>query len=340
MRVDAERDTSTVIILAQAIYIYSDDMSFTFSQATIVHAPDGSQWVLTHVVQLDDVKYAPIGKRGRSTKAFLRFMKAGRNYCALSNLIQELHAHRATALEKALKAENPFQRDASAGAVQSIYAAKANKKRLKLITKSKVPVVMLPAFYNKQNELVESRETLMPCLLEHCSNAHRGGLLLQLDGPTLQWVKERFSVIYDHADQWVYKGKHKAPKPSKQTNAAAGVVTRYADHESDVDPDGESDGASASSEDITIDRKSIDARPSCSSANVDDAEPLSGNAGSSPPGVDAEADLENAGSSSQSVHVEASLNITSFSSDPAPTTHVATKYFPMFVKSVKSPCGV
>ena len=314
-------------------------MSFTFNhQATIVHAPDGSQWVVTSVVEVDDIKYAPIGKRGRSTKEFLRFMRAGRHYSALTNLIEELHSHRATALEHALTAENPFERDASAVALQSLYAVKANKKRLKTLAKRKVPAVMLPAFYNKQSELVEARETLMPSLLEHCPNARRGGLLLQLDGPTLHWVKERFSVLYEQAGQWVYKGKSKASKPRGQTTAAACVVARHDERESNDESDDEFDDASASSQDSG--RKTMDAKPSFSSADVDDAETMLGNASSSPPGVDTEAVLENASSSSQLVNAEASLNITSCSSDPTPSTAAAKKYFPIFLKPVKSPCGV
>ena len=314
-------------------------MSFTFNhQATVVRAPDGSQWVLASVVEVDDIKYAPIGKRAPATKEFLRFMRAGRHGSALTKLIEELQSYRATALEHALTAENPFERDSAAGALQSLYAVKANKKRLKTLAKNKVPAVMLPAFYNKQNELVEARETLMPSLLEHCPNARRGGLLLQLDGPTLHWVKERFSVLYEHADQWVYKGKVKASKPRGQTTAAAGVVARHDERESNDESDDELDDASASSQDSG--RKTMDAKPSFSSADVDDAETMLGSASSSPPGVDTEAVLENASSSSQLVNAEASLNITSCSSDPTPSTASAKKYFPIFIKPVKSPCGV
>ena len=314
-------------------------MAFKFSQATIVDAPDGGQWVVRDMVDVDDERYAPIGKRGRMTKDFLRFLKAGRQYSGLTDLIKELQYHRTAGMEKALKAENPFERDASAGAMQSLYAARANRKRLKQLSQNKVPVVMLPAFYNTRNELVDAHETKMPAFSEHFPNNERkGGLLLQLDEPTLHWVKERFSVLVQNASPCVYKNREQKTASAGvnrgQKTAAAGVLRRHDDHANDDASDDDSDDASASAERSC--NKSTDAMPRSTSSMTDvaDAVAMSGNASSSPPGVDAETVLENASSSSQLVHAETSLKRTSSSSEPTPSTTATKKYFPMFLKSV------
>ena len=195
---------SATLIQGLSSFFSSAMSGYKVFQATVVEAPDGSQWAVHKTVEMDGAEYAVISKNEASFKKWLKAVKA---YGKLSALMAELQKLRAAALEEHINNENPFGAEGNDRGAQTPYKLKQQRKRAKQSISdedNRSLQVTLPEFYTVNDELVSSVTTTMPLTEDVPSNA----LLLALDADALHWVRERCSVLGERTAAPLY-ARHK-----------------------------------------------------------------------------------------------------------------------------------